>query len=139
MRTMTEPAIFTFAVSTTDLEAFAETAKKLGLETKGPVPGARDKSDGETLRWRSLVLGGHDFGNAIPFAIDWGTSTHPASTSPIGAELLSLTINHPQAEKLQSIYKTLAIPVQVDKGEAPEFIALLRTPSGDIELRGTIR
>lgn len=138
MRTMTAPAIMTFAISTNDLDTMAAAAQALGMTTEGPNAGARDKPDGETLRWRSLNLGGHDFGNAIPFAIDWGTSTHPATTSPKGVELISLLVRHPRADALRHVYQALGIPVHVEAGETAEFVARIGTPKGEIELRGDI-
>jgi hypothetical protein len=138
MRNMTASAVYTFAVSTSNLDAFASAADELGLGTIGPTPGARDVPSGETLRWQTLFVSGHDFGDAIPFAIDWGDSTHPATTSPMGAEFISMTINHPRASDLQVIYEKLGVPVRVAQADTAEFIVRIGTPNGDLELRGVI-
>lgn len=147
IRALTAPAMLTFAISTTDIDAMAAAAKEIGLVTYGPEAGSRAKPDGDILRWRALGFGGHDFGQAIPFAIDWGTSAHPATTSPDGAKLVSLTVIHPRAEALQAVYEALGIPAEViqadpgeggEGGEGGEFIARISTPKGEIELRGPI-
>jgi Glyoxalase-like domain len=123
-----------FAVSTSEIELLAQKARALGLETTGPTPGSRQKPDGELLRWQALFFSGHDFGPYVPFVIDWLDSTHPATTSPAGARLVSVTVIHPQAQALAALYQALGIPASVKYGETPDIIVTLDTPNGTVVL-----
>lgn len=111
-------AIQTFAASAPNLDAVAEAARRAGLSVRGPAPGSRRTPDGRLLEWRSLAITGHDFGDFVPFFIDWGATPHPATTSPGGAVLTAFRVTHPQAAELSRIYRALGLAVPVTAGPA---------------------
>ena len=131
---MDGPEVDMFAFSTPDLEAVAAAGRALGLEVVGPSPGERRTPAGDVLRWSHVDFIGHDFGQFLPFAINWLDSTHPSATSPKGAILRGITVEHPRAEELRKIYKALGIPAEVVKADEPRIIALMDSDNGPFKL-----
>jgi hypothetical protein len=126
-------SVRTFAVAASDLEAIAAAARKAGLSAVGPAPGSRQTPDGQLLRWRSLEIGGHGFGEFVPFFIDWDDTPHPATTSPTGVRLEGLRVVHPKAAELKRIYAALGVDVPVEAGPRARFVATLAGPKGRVE------
>ena len=106
-----EPHIAGFAARTEDMAATVAAAEAAGLTTVGPAAGSRETPDGVLLSWTGLYLMGHDYGDQVPFYIDWGKTPHPSDTSAQGLKLLSLQAVHPEPERLAAIYRGLDIPV----------------------------
>ena len=67
-----EPSIAGFAARTRDTAATIAAAAATGLTTVGPAAGSRETPDGVLLSWDGLYLLGHDYGDQVPFYIDWG-------------------------------------------------------------------
>ena len=130
-----EPEVDMFVYSTDNLEAAAEKGRELGFEVVGPIEGSRKTPEGKLVRWTHVDFIGHDFGQFIPFAINWGESVHPSVTSPKGVLLTGVTIEHPRYEELGKIYKTLGVPARVVKGDFPVIIIHLKSPNGRFEIR----
>jgi hypothetical protein len=126
--------LVTFAVRSNELEQMSKEAQQLGLTVLGPYEGSRLQPDGATLRWRTLELQGHHFGNYLPFFIDWQDSPHPASFLPAQAAVESFVLQHP-AQELAILYELFEIPVNIRPG--PEKMTLtLRTRTGVEALEG---
>lgn len=130
------PGMITFAIRTTGLDKLLGAAKGLGLVTTGPVVMSRTRSDGVKLAWSTTYFGQEELGDAIPFAIDWGDSPHPSSSTPTGCSLVDFRAIHPNPGRLRQIYGELGVPVPVEQGSAPSFRAVLKTPNGEIVLIG---
>jgi hypothetical protein len=128
------PRLFAFAVRTYDLNFVEMLIQKAGLEVSGLYDVSRQSPSGEMLNWRSIFVGGHLFGNFMPFFTQCGDMTHPSETSPKGCELLEFSVGHPDNETLSSFYKTLQVNVPVFQSEHPELIAVLSTPKGKVIL-----
>lgn len=105
-----------------------------GVIVNGPVAMRRTRPDGVTLAWSVLHLHHDNFGDAVPFVIDWGASPHPSATAPAGCRLHSLAALHPEPGPLASIYRALGAPVEVKRAVLPGFMAVLATPRGDVVL-----
>ena len=129
-----QPRIATFAVRTGSLEGIADMAIDLGLRAKGPQGFTRLQSDGTPLRWRLLQIHGHDFGDYLPFFIDWGSSPHPSIAMPSHVSVESFLVSHASA-KLASIYDSLGIPVTVQQGPS-RMVLTLRSERGEVVLEG---
>ena len=72
-------------------------------------------------------------GEAMPSVIDRrGKSPPVAPMADLGARLQSLTIEHPDPDRIADLYRQLAIeaPPRVQKGERIHYRAEIRTPSG---------
>ena len=132
---MAAPEVDMFAYSTPDLEAAAETGRRLGLQVVGPTPGQRITPGGVLIRWSHVDFVGHDFGQFLPFAINWLDSPHPSTTSPKGAIIEGVTVEHPRAGELRRIYEALGIPATVVEAEDPVIIVHMSSAKGPFEVR----
>ncbi len=132
---MPGPEVDMFAYSTPDLETAAAAGRKLGLQVVGPTPGQRVTPDGVLIRWSHVDFIGHDFGQFIPFAINWLDSAHPSTTSPQGVVIEGVTVEHPRAEELRAIYEALGVPAEVVQASEPAIIVHMSSPMGPFEVR----
>ncbi len=132
---MDSPEVDMFAFASSDLEFMAEAGRKLGLEVVGPSPGQRRTPEGELIRWSHVDFIGHGFGQFVPFAINWLDSPHPSTTSPEGAVIEGITVEHPRADELRRIYEGLRIPATVVQADEPVIIVHMRSEKGAFELR----
>jgi hypothetical protein len=132
--TMEGPEVDMFAFSAPDLEEVATRGRELGLEVVGPSPGQRITPDGVLIRWSHVDFVGHDYGQFMPFAINWLDSPHPSTTSPEGAVIDGITVTHPRADQLRRIYEALGIPAEVEQADEPRIVVRLRSEMGTFEL-----
>lgn len=128
------PGLFSFAIQTTDIDRVRCAATEAGLGVKDAVSMSRRRPDGVTLAWTVQHLAHPGFGRAIPFAIDWGASPHPSTTTPKGCTLRSLTTLTPEPEALSRIYRALGIGIEVRRAPRPGFLAVLASPKGEVTL-----
>ena len=133
---LTKPSLRTFAVETTDIDAVAQAAGRAGLKVSGPAPGSRRTPDGQLLTWRSLNIEDRGFGGFMPFFIAWGSTPHPATTSPAGAALKQFRVEHPRAAELQALYRALGLDIRVDPAAEPRMILEVSTPKGLVTFTG---
>ena len=117
-----------------DIRAEATEAVDAGVPL-GPVEeGGRRKPDGSEIRWTVTDPYAFPLGGAVPFLIDWGSSVHPSTVTPGGLELLSFTMQHPDAQAVEHAFSALGLPIPVQRGEALRFEARLRGPGGEVSL-----
>jgi hypothetical protein len=131
---MDGPEVDMFVFSAPDLDALAEVAGGLGLEVVGPSPGERRTPEGDLVRWSHVDFLGHDFGQFIPFAINWLDSTHPSETSPKGVGFSAVVVEHPRAHELRRIYQALGVPAEVVQAEEARIRVRLDGKQGSFEL-----
>jgi hypothetical protein len=131
---MDRPEVDMFAFWATELEAVAAAGRELGMEVIGPTPGERRTPEGELIRWSHVDFIGHDFGQFVPFAINWLDSTHPSTTSPEGAYIEGITVEHPRADELRRIYTVLGVPAEVVQADDPRIVVHMRSENGPFEL-----
>ncbi len=132
-----DPTPMGFAVSTTDMAGTVAWLQQNGYVTSNPTPGSRARPDGATLVWTSmditdpLILG-------APFFIQWDANLpHPATTSPGGCALRSLTAISPQQSALEGLFSALGLEVVVKDGTGPEaaYEIALECPKGTVVLK----
>ena len=70
------PRIGGFAARTADIGATAAAVEAAGL-AGAPTAGSRAAPDGSVIAWTALFTGGHDYGDQVPFFIDWGERRIP--------------------------------------------------------------
>jgi hypothetical protein len=129
------PRLVTWAAKGTNLEQWASDARRHGVQLGEVIPGSRRRSDGVLLSWRytdprTIVADG-----IAPFFIDWGKTSHPASSAAQGATLIDLRALHPDATHVQSVLKALELDLRVQPGPTSALIATLDGPKGRVELR----
>lgn len=130
------PGLVAFAVRCNDLGAMRAAALKAGIAMRGPVAMGRTRADGVRLDWSILYFGDETLGDMVPFAIDWGSSPHPSTSTPPGLTLKSFVALHPDQARLAAIYAALGIPVEVKRALQPGYLAVLETPQGELVLTG---
>ncbi len=134
IRGLQTPQLVAWAAAVPDIHTIESAAKREGYECEGPADGSRTKPDGSTLSWRLLRVRG-DYGNAIPFFIEWiSISGHPSSDAPLGCRLEDMEIYHPQADQVREMLRRLGIAVAVQKDANARLRAVLATPNGKVAL-----
>jgi hypothetical protein len=125
-----------FAVSTTDMPGTVALLQSQGYVTSDPTPGSRALPEGGTLMWTSMGISDPAIVGA-PFFIQWdATSPHPATTSPRGCELQSLTVLSPHKVELDRLFRVLGLEVVVENATGPDaaYQVLLDCPKGAVQL-----
>lgn len=134
------PRLVHFVARTASAAAGRQALRLMGIE-RGPLVAAERASPGGLLRWQMSVRrdGQRLFYGGLPTLIEWG-AIHPAdSMTDAGLALRSLHVCHPRAADLRAAYAAVGLQgVTVEEG-APNLIAILATPKGDmtIESGGT--
>ena len=128
------PRLVTWAVKETELNKLRAKAKAYGICLGPVVSGTRQRSDGSCLRWRFTDPATVVADGVVPFFIDWGNSTHPAASAPMGPVLESLRAEHPEPTIVMRALSAVGIDLPVESGPRPALIATLRTEGGLVEL-----
>jgi hypothetical protein len=116
------------------LTNFVQQVKSLGIELSDAIPMSRVTTQGNRLDWELAFPTSFDEACALPFFIDWGSSTHPASECPGGAELRRFEIRHPHAETINDALKLLSIEACAVEDTRFELTALINCPRGEVKL-----
>ena len=125
-----ESHLITWVLRTEDIVALASAAESAGLAI-GPVQsGGREQPDGSTLRWQLTDPYAMPMGGAIPFLISWGEAVHPASVVPQAGELLGLTIEHPDSNKVRESVSVLDVNIAVVQADKFRLVACIETEDG---------
>lgn len=134
LRSLTSPRLITWAAAAKDISVVAKAAQTGGLETIGPLDGARARPDGRRLNWKTLQVK-NELGGLIPFFIEWGTGVvHPSEDSPAGCQLQALEMEHPEPEKVKALLAKLGLEAVIKRGRETRLKAKLDTPKGKVEL-----
>ena len=134
-----EPGLYTFGMRSDNLDHVRHLAERAGLSASSPQDVSREGPNGEVLRWQTLIVGGHDFGHALPFFTRFDGVLHPSETSPKGCELLEFSVGHPDNTKLSRLYDALDVNVPVFWSEQPRLRTVLATPKGEVTLNSHAR
>lgn len=130
-----EPRLAGWATRSTAIDETVAHARAAGYDP-GPIQDlSRRRPDGVLLEWRLTRSDtGAEF--VIPFVIDWGGTQHPSATSPQGAVLRRLVIEHPDPDRIARALTALGVEVDVRSAPRPALVATIETPAGDtVELR----
>jgi hypothetical protein len=135
LETLGSSRLLTWVANGTALETLRDSAAREGVVLGDVLSGERQRPDGAKLRWtltdpRRVLAAG-----VVPFFIDWGQSPHPALLSPAGATLVSLHAEHPEAERVRGMLRTLDLELTVQDGPAPALFAEIECPNGRVVLR----
>ena len=117
-----------------DLVVTKGLLEEAGIPSAGPVETRRRTADGGLLVWDLLFPQGGGYG--MPFFIDWRESPHPATTTPVGGELVSFGISTPDAADLGAVLAGLGLDVEVSEGK-PEMTVVIEGAKGLVELVST--
>jgi hypothetical protein len=135
----------TWAVRTDNLDLLREYLRESGRALPDPLPGARQRPDGVTLRWRTQLLAPMERPGVLPFVIEWSVpqGMHPAE-APVhhpsrarGIRLVRLGDPNPPAasEQLRALLGE-DIPVVVEEADTSGVLAVeVDAPDGVIVVR----
>ena len=141
------PQLIHWVASVPDVAERCAALSALDIE-RGPVLAASRPTPNGLLQWQITVRddGLRLMDGCLPTLIQWG-SVHPCSSLPAsGVQLQQLTLQHPQAARLQAACAAIGVahsitiapsdatPGNVMPGDAPHLSALLNTPMGPVTL-----
>ena len=126
--------LYHWAAGGVDLARLAARARAAGLIASAVVSGGRARPDGTWLGWRQLGIRDHGFGALVPFFIDWGDGTHPASSAPRGGRLARLELISPRPVALRDLFHKLELDFAITEGEKPGITATLEGAGGKLRL-----
>jgi hypothetical protein len=126
-----------FAVSTTDMPGTVARLQNHGYVASDPASGSRSLPDGKTLMWTTMGITNPGIAGS-PFFIQWGeASPHPATTSPRGCTLRSLTVFSPEQVALERLFSALGLDVVAEDaaGQETAYQIVLDCPKGTVLLK----
>jgi hypothetical protein len=127
---LTAERVVTWCVRPADFDATVATAVARGYDPGPPRAMSRLTPAGTLLSWR-LTPGAGDSGDGlVPFLIDWGTSTHPASTGLPELALDGMHAEHPDPDRIRAGLAALDLDLPVRPGPEPRLVVTLRGPLG---------
>jgi hypothetical protein len=130
-----EPRLVTWAARSDDLALTLVQAAALDIRLGARQAGQRIGGDGRALSWELTDPMADRAGGVIPFFIDLKESRHPASDrEPGGPELIALTAEHPEAEKVAQQLEALFVPLAVTPGPLPGMGASFRVRGATVHL-----
>ncbi len=133
LKTLSEPTLIGWAVSSDDIALTEETLEAQGFETSGQIPGSRNKPDGSKLQW--VVVEMQPEIEGAPFFVQWSDeSVHPAETSPKGCRLHSFEVTSPSPKRLWDLIQAVGLTIKVHEGAQTTLEAVLDCPNGEIQL-----
>ncbi len=129
------PQLLHWAARVPDARAAVAALQVRGVDRGEVIAASRPTPQG-LLQWQITVRpdGQRLCDGLLPTLIQWGT-VHPAAAMPAsGVTLVSLDLQHPQADTLASACQALGLPdVPVQAGTA-RLRARLQTPKGLVEI-----
>lgn len=127
--------LVTFAVRTTHMADALAHARRAGYDPGEATAMQRAIPGGGMLTWELTQPPLGADGGLVPFIIDWGDSTHPATTLEEDATLVELIGSHPEATKITSTLAALGFDYSVHQGKVPSLTAVINGPKGRFRLR----
>lgn len=129
-RTARAPCLATWVARCNDLA---------GAAARVPALGTIHALSRGKFRWRIAFPddGSLRFGGVLPTLIEWEGDAHPAAGLPAaGCELLRLSLSHPQAAELATLFRELGIEGPLELSDGPLGLAAeIRSPRGTVVLR----
>lgn len=124
--------LVTFALAVADLRAACAAVSTTGIDPGEPFAMERTRPDGVQLQWRLAFPPDPGLAGVMPFLIEWGGAAHPAAELPAHIRLTELTLQHPDATKIEKALRSVTgTPWTVRQGP-PSLAARLETPQRSI-------
>ncbi len=126
--------LMTFGCRCNDFDYLRTLVERARLELASEFKVEREATNGELFRWRTMLLGGHDFGHFVPFFTARLRGSDPTKDLTRGCELKQFSIMHPRHQELARLYEKLELGITVKEAKEPAFNVVLQTPNGLVEL-----
>ncbi|MEO9598909.1 VOC family protein [Parasphingorhabdus sp.] len=132
VKKLEQPTPLFWYIATHDFTAFTAAAKEAGARIQ-QVESAAHTTDGVPVDYTRAMIG-PGFLSVCPNVIQW-RSRYEGLHDDAGPSFLGLTLTHPEASRLNRLFKSLGIEQHVKEG--PHQIAIkLGTPKGEVEFSG---
>lgn len=115
---ITETHVSTWVIHPPSLTQAVAAARDAGLDLGDPMPGSRRTAEGELLEWELTRDHAAEPTGLIPFLIDWGATSSPATTLTARLELVELAASHPDPEQITPVLAALGTELDVVRGPA---------------------
>jgi hypothetical protein len=132
LKTLKAPRFIGWAAHPGNLDDFALKLKQAGIAATGPKAGSRQRPDGKTLNWKTLILQ-DDADGLLPFFIEWGEgTTHPSVDAPKGCKLTTLEAATPDHAGLKLKVEKMGLDIFMLGSTKPHLIAEIVGPKGKL-------
>lgn len=128
------PAVVTWALRVSNIGAARDAAKAEGFDIGADEELSRRTPSGSELRWR-LTPPCQDPNGIIPFLIDWGESSSPASTDIPSVPVSRFSASHPAPGDIEAVLCRLGTDLRLEQG-APGLSMTIETPKGPVVMDG---
>jgi hypothetical protein len=138
------PSLRGWAAAPDDMSEAVVEARRHGHPLCSPVEGRRLTQTGDDISWRmarpeqttkelSETPQRPSAPEVFPFLIDWGTSAHPATTSPGGLMLEGYVLLTPAPGPARDLLEALGLegPWEVEASPTPALRAVIANQTGD--------
>jgi hypothetical protein len=129
------PRLATWVLRSEAIDRMKAQAAADGLDLGDIHAGSRERLDGSVVSWRITDPYAARFDGVVPFLIAWGDTPHPALGVPVAGELVGLRAEHPEPDAVRRALQSLGMNLPVINGSRAALVAMIRGPSGDLELR----
>lgn len=127
----TDAGYVAFAVRpgpTDTIDGLVDAMRGAGVDPGDPAAMSRATPDGSELHWR-LTLPLARYGGAVPFLIDWGSTTMPHTTAPAGPRLDSLSVTTEHPAEVAAVVAALGLGDRVHVEQGPFCLAPVLAPT----------
>ncbi|GAB3209223.1 VOC family protein [Marinactinospora thermotolerans] len=121
---LTAPAVVTWAVRTTDIDAAVRRAEEHGYAPGPVLPMSRTTPDGRLLEWRLTSPEAAHPSGLVPFLIDWGTTPHPVTLGLPRVGLAGVELRAPDPAEVAPLLAALDLAVRPVVGETGISVTL---------------
>jgi catechol 2,3-dioxygenase-like lactoylglutathione lyase family enzyme len=130
------PRLIEWAAHVDDIEAVVQRLTGAGIAFEPVRAGARQRPNGQTLRWKALALK-DNLGGLLPFFIEWSKdAVHPAADSPKGCRIDRFSLARPDPDELRARTAKLNLEVEIENAPQPALRAKVTGPKGMLALPG---
>lgn len=127
--------LITWVLRTENIQESATAANRADIGLGQVESGRRTRTDGSEISWQLTDPYAMPMSGAIPFLINWGKATHPSGSVPVSGELVELTINHPEPDKVRRALSVLGVEVKVVEADEFGIFAEVLTENGSVTIR----
>jgi hypothetical protein len=122
----------TWVYRTGNIAELAASSRAAGAGIGGVQSGSRETPDGHRLSWQLTDPYAMPMQGAVPFLIDWGSTTHPSRVAPAGGQLRGFRIEHPEPGKVRNALALLGAEVEVAAADAFRLVASIMRQDGTL-------
>ena len=128
------PKLSRWVLRTARLDELVSNAYQHGLDLGLVSQGSRETPEGAVLSWRLTDPSVIPLEGTIPFLIDWGNTSHPATSAVAGGKLVGFHLEHPQPELVRASLRLIGTDMKILPSREVRLVAIIETERGLVEL-----